>query len=232
MIFPNFKTELELYNSGYCFVAGCDEVGVGPLAGPVVAAACILDPGAIGKQRGKNKWYYRVRDSKTTDEKERARLLPEIMEHCIAFGIGKCSPEQIDSLNIHHATLLAMKIAFEDLAQKLAVVPKPAEVAVKDSIYLILDGRFTIKDLQCDNFRLDQRAMINADQNVLSVSAASIIAKEHRDAILRKMDFEFPGYGFSRHKGYNTKEHKQAIQRLGITVHHRKSFLKNFNLVF
>ncbi len=241
MIFPNFKTERELYAKGYHFVAGCDEVGMAPLAGPVVAAACILDSSSIGVKRGKSKWYYRVRDSKTTDSKERIKLLPEIMSHCLAFGIGSASPQQIDVLNIHNAALLAMRAAFEDLVRKLEeLLPLACETQgiknkaqeIKNKIFLILDGRFTLKDLQSENFDLFQKAIIDADAKILSVSAASIIAKEHRDAILRQMDRELPGYGFARHKGYATREHRDAILTHGITSHHRKSFLKNFDLQF
>ena len=150
MIFPNFKTENALYESGYDFVIGCDEVGVGPLAGPVVAAACVLDKNSIGKNRGKNKWYYRVRDSKTILEKEREKLLPEVLAHCIAFGIGEVLPAKIDEINIHNASLLAMKRAIESLVSKLQNLFSPANdisAAPVNKIFLLLDGKFIIKDL-------------------------------------------------------------------------------------
>src|SRR5437868_1952084 len=107
MRFPNFKSELKYMQKGYNFVAGCDEVGVSPLAGPVVAAACLLDPKSIGKYRSKNKWYYRVRDSKTTSPKEREILLKQILKNTLAYGVGEVWQKDIDTLNIHHASLKA-----------------------------------------------------------------------------------------------------------------------------
>src|SRR6185369_8430312 len=103
MVFPDFKNELQYLEQGYDFIIGCDEVGVSPLAGPVVAAACLLDPISIGKYRTKNKWYFRVRDSKTTNEVERQILLKEIFKNAIAYGIGAVWQKDIDKLNIHNA---------------------------------------------------------------------------------------------------------------------------------
>lgn len=223
MNFPSFKHETQSKQEGYLFVAGCDEVGVGPLAGPVVAGCCILNADSIGKYRSKTKWYYRVRDSKTISEKERERLAEEIKSHCVAYGVGEVSPDMIDKINIHQATLLAMKLAIENVFSKLD--PK---VNAKAIVYI--DGRFAVKELNCPQFCMEQKTIVKGDTSVLSISAASIIAKVHRDGILKKLHEQFPHYGFINHKGYNTAEHRSAIEKNGITIHHRKSFLKNFVL--
>lgn len=227
MKFPNFKNELSLLAQGYTYVSGCDEVGVAPLAGPVVAAACVIDPRSIGKLRSKNKWYYRVRDSKTTYEDERPNLAAEIKSHCVAFGIGEVAPETIDRINIHNASLLAMKIAVINMIEEIPSIDQP-------KIFLFLDGRFIIKDLELAGSlgfsKITQKAVIDGDVSVFSISSASIIAKVHRDNLLKLLDVKYPVYGFSRNKGYNTKQHREAILQNGITEFHRKSFLKNFNL--
>ena len=218
MHFPDFKKELDCLSSGYDLVIGCDEVGVSPLAGPVVSAACVLDPSSISGYRSKNKWYYRVRDSKTTSEEEREELVKKIMDHSLAYGLGIVSEQEIDRLNIHNASLKAMKLATEDLLRKLQLIRNK-------NIVLFLDGRFRIKDLETDN-RVEQRCVIKGDCKVLSISAASIIAKVHRDKIMHGFDTQFPGYGFGRHKGYNTREHQKALRELGATHIHRNSFFR------
>jgi ribonuclease HII len=222
MQFPTFKNELEYLNKGYAYVGGCDEVGVGPVAGPVVAAACVIDPSCIGTYRSKSKWYYRVRDSKTTNEKEREQLLQEILSHCVTYGIGEVDPAKIDEINIHQASLFAMKLAIEDMTKKLKV-----KAGESQNLFLFIDGRFVVKDLNSETVQVEQKAVIDGDALVLSISAASIIAKVHRDDILKEYDKKLPDYGFAKHKGYNTKEHRKAILEHGITEFHRRSFLKN-----
>ncbi|OGJ03337.1 ribonuclease HII [Candidatus Nomurabacteria bacterium RIFCSPLOWO2_12_FULL_46_14] len=214
MQFPDFKSESEYLAKGYKYVAGCDEAGRGPLAGPVVAAACVLDKNSIGKYRSKNKWYARVRDSKTITEEEREILLQKILPNCLAWGVGAVWPAEIDRLNIHHASLLAMRRAVAELMKNL---PKK-----QGRIFLLVDGRFQIPELQ-----MGQQSIIDGDALSLSIAAASIIAKAHRDAIMRRLDASFPQYGFARHKGYGTKEHTSAIHKFGICDLHRKSFIKN-----
>jgi ribonuclease HII len=210
MRFPSFKNEIECLKEGYHFVIGCDEVGVSPLAGPVVAAACILNPDSIGKYRSKKKWYYRVRDSKTTNEKEREVLVKEILENTLHYGVGVVWPEDIDRLNIHKASLEAMRLATEELLSK---------AGSRKRTIIFLDGRFRIP-----NLRIDQRNLIKGDTKILSISAASIIAKVHRDNIMKELDSRFPNYGFAKHKGYGTKEHHDALKKLGMASCHRKSF--------
>src|SRR5438477_8313674 len=109
MRFPTYKFETEKQAQGFTRVAGCDEVGIAPLAGPVVAATVILDSSSIGKQRSKSKWWYRVRDSKTTNEEEREELVGFIQDHCLDFAVGIVSHETIDEINIHQAAMLAME---------------------------------------------------------------------------------------------------------------------------
>jgi ribonuclease HII len=217
MNFPSYKKEQEQMDLGYDIILGCDEVGVGPLAGPVVACACLLDKKSIGKSRTKNKWYYRVRDSKTTSELERQVLLKEILKHTVAYGIGEVWQKDIDKLNIHVASLKAMKIATEKLLKKLKIKPR-------SKVLVFVDGRFKIPKLG-----FNQKSVVKGDRNLLSIASASIIAKVHRDNIMHKYDALFPEYGFSRNKGYSTKEHQKAIKKLGPIALHRKSFLKNLS---
>jgi ribonuclease HII len=186
-------------------LAGCDEVGIGPLAGPVVAATVILDPQSIGKQRSKNKWWYRVRDSKTTSEEERAELVEFIKDHCLDFALGVVSHETIDRINIHQAGLLAMKKSVEGLKQ----TPN----------FLFLDGRHRIPTLS-----VPQEPIVDGDMKILSIASASIVAKVARDKILRELDKQYPTYGFVKHKGYGTRQHKQALLKYGVTPVHRLSF--------
>lgn len=226
MKFPTYKNELLHLSNGFKFAAGCDEVGVGPVAGPVVAAACILNPEEVGTRRSKNKWYYRVRDSKTVNEKEREQLVEEIQKHCLSYGVGIVDAQLIDKINIHQASLFAMKQATEEMLKRLCGKNQEAS----GEVILFVDGRFIIKNLDCGKFLVKQQSIIGADALVLSVSAASIIAKVHRDKILKEHDRMFPAYGFARHKGYNTKEHIKAIIENGITEFHRKSFLKKLSI--
>lgn len=219
MKFPTFKNELECLANGHTLAAGCDEVGVAPVAGPVVAAAVVIDPQTVRGYRSKSKWFYRVRDSKTTYEDERPELAEEIKAHCLAYGIGEVAPAEIDQINIHNASLLAMKNA-------VAAMLRSLENIEQHRIFLFLDGRFVIKDLGFEN--ITQKAVVDGDALILSISAASIIAKVHRDSLLRDMDLRYPQYGFGKHKGYPTREHRKALLEHGPIELHRKSFLKNF----
>ena len=216
MQFPTYKNELDALANGHNLVAGCDEVGVGPLAGPVVAAAVIIDPKSVGEQRSSSKWYYRVRDSKTTNEAERLELLEQIKANALTYGIGEVQPNEIDQINIHKAKLLAMKKAVLNMLEKI-------ENSGEKKIFLFLDGKFTIKNL--DLINVTQKALIAGDALVLSISAASIIAKVYRDNILKQLDLQRPEYGFGHHKGYGTKKHQLALAKYGPSEFHRKSFL-------
>ncbi len=205
MKFPTYKYETQKQQEGFLNVAGCDEVGIAPLAGPVVAAAVILDPKSIDGKRSKSKWWYRVRDSKTTTEEERDELVKFIKDHCVSFAVGIVSREIIDEINIHQAAMLAMKKSVDDLS--------------KQPDYLFLDGMHKVKDLN-----VVQEAIVDGDAKILSISAASIIAKVARDEILRKMHETHPLYGFDKHKGYPTKFHREAILKYGVLPEHRTNF--------
>lgn len=176
-------------------LAGVDEVGRGPLAGPVVAAAVILDPGfAIAG----------LADSKCLSEKRREQLAGEIRAHALAWALGRAEVEEIDRINILQASLLAMQRAVQ------ALDPQPD--------YALIDGN------RCPRLGCPAEAVIKGDARIAAISAASIIAKVARDQEMREMDACYPGYGLAGHKGYPSKAHLEALQRLGVTPIHRRSF--------
>jgi len=176
-------------------VAGADEVGRGPLAGAVVAAAVILDP---------ERPIEGLADSKKLSEKRREKLELEIKEHALCWALGRAEVEEIDQLNILHASLLAMKRAIEALDPK-------AE-------YALIDGN------RCPELACDAQAVIGGDNLVPVISAASILAKVARDREMVELDLQYPGYGLARHKGYPTKVHMEALKAIGVSPIHRRSF--------
>ena len=184
-----------LWKSGVQSIAGVDEVGVGPLAGPVVAAAVVFPPGTelLG-----------IDDSKKLESEQRTRLAALIREHATAIGLGWAEVDEIDRLNIYQAGLLAMSRAVNAL-------PSPPE-------HLLIDAR-TIPQMA-----MPQNAFNKGDGINFSIAAASIIAKTHRDSLMEAFDTKYPGYGFAQHKGYGTAEHQDAIRRLGPCPIHRLSF--------
>jgi ribonuclease HII len=177
------------------YVAGVDEVGRGPLAGPVVTAAVILDP---------QNPIPGLADSKKLTEKRREFLVPLIQKHALAWAIGRAEPEEIDELNILQASLLAMKRAVE----ALSISPE----------HVLVDGIHAPK-LNCR-----VTTIIKGDQSEPAIAAASILAKVARDQEMVALDNVYPGYGFAKHKGYPTKQHQQALISLGVTDIHRRSF--------
>lgn len=185
--------------SEYPLIAGIDEVGRGPLAGPVVTATVILP-------RDCEILY--VNDSKKLSEKKREELFPEIMEKAISVGIGICSHEEIDDLNILQATYEAMRRAIKELT------PQPD---------CILVDAVTIPGIS-----IRQVPIIKGDAKSISIAAASIIAKVTRDHMMLELDKQYPGYGFASNKGYGSAEHIEALKKLGPCPIHRKSFIKNF----
>jgi ribonuclease HII len=176
-------------------VAGVDEAGRGPLAGPVIAAAVILDP--ENPVEG-------LRDSKQLTSLQREALYLEITCKAIAWSVGRADVEEIDRLNILQATLLAMRRAVGALS--------PA------AHYVLVDGN------QCPRLNCPVEAIVRGDSTVAAISAASIIAKVTRDREMVEMDRRYPGYGLARHKGYPSREHLLALQRLGVTPQHRRSY--------
>ena len=189
--------EASLRASGVVRIAGVDEAGRGPCAGPLVVAAVILkDPDSPALSR--------VRDSKALTEKVREELYEVIIDEALAHSIIEISPEEIDRLGLHKSNLEGMRRAINSLA----IVPE----------YVLTDG-YAIEGLAIPNL-----AVWKGDQVALSISAASILAKVYRDRIMREMDVKHPGYGFAKHKGYITAAHTAALKELGITEIHRKSF--------
>jgi ribonuclease HII len=193
---PDYANEIRLAERYGRLIAGIDEAGRGPLAGPVVAAAVILNPGDIPAG---------IDDSKKVPEAKREILFDEIKSRAVAVGVGSASVEEIETVNILQATFLAMRRAAEALAPQAS--------------YALIDGR-DVPPLPCPG-----EAIVKGDGKALSIAAASIIAKVTRDRILRALDREFPGYGWAKNKGYGSKMHMDAILRLGITPHHRRSFV-------
>jgi len=189
------KLEEAARRSGFLRIAGLDEVGRGPLFGPVVAAAVILPKGC--RLQG-------LTDSKQLTEKQRNNLEPRIRRKAIAWAIAAVDAETIDRINIRQASLLAMRLAVQQLVQ----APD----------YLLIDGLDTI-DWPCA-----QQPVIHGDAISLSIAAASVLAKVHRDRLLVELDLQFPGYGLASHKGYCSPQHIEALARLGPTPLHRKSF--------
>lgn len=176
-------------------IAGVDEAGRGPLAGPVFAAAVVLDP---------RRPIAGLDDSKKLSEKKRECLEPIIMASALAYGLGRADAQEIDQINILQATLLAMRRA----VAALAIVPGA----------VVVDGN------RITNFGLPAEAVVGGDARVPAISAASILAKVARDREMVALDAQFPGYGFAQHKGYGTAVHMAALARLGPTPHHRLSF--------
>lgn len=180
---------------GFFLVAGVDEAGRGPLAGPVVSAAVILKEKAD---------LPNLDDSKKLTEKQRERLFPLIKEASVAIGIGIVGPERIDEINILRASLESMVFA----VQNLGLLPD----------FLLIDGKFTL------DFPCKQEAVTGGDGLSASIAAASVLAKVTRDRIMIELDRKYPGYGLAGHKGYPTRAHREAIGRLGVLPVHRKTF--------
>lgn len=181
---------------GKSLICGVDEAGRGPLAGPVVAGACILPEGLI---------IPGLDDSKKLSAKRREQLYNEICQHALSWSVGTASTDEIDTYNILEATLLAMRRA----VSSLSVEPD----------FLLIDGNIS------RGFSKDARAIVKGDGICQSIAAASVLAKVTRDRLCMKLDSDFPLYGFAKHKGYPTKAHKLAIYEYGPCPAHRKSFL-------
>ncbi len=189
------RYEVELWGRGLVHVAGVDEAGMAPLAGPVVAGACILPHDY--RPRG-------VDDSKQLDRAQRERLAEDIRRNAIAWATARAEVEEIDSLNIYHAGLLALTRA----VRALGTAPE----------HVLVDAR------KLPTLGIPHTPIIHGDALSLTIAAASILAKTTRDALMRELDLVHPGYGFAQHKGYPTSEHFEALDRLGACPIHRRSF--------
>ncbi len=190
-----YEFENALLDKGHNYIAGCDEVGRGPLAGPVVAAAVILDP--FNKIEGLN-------DSKKLSEKKRIRLSKEIIEKAIAYKITYIYPEEIDRINIYQASKKAMIISINNLD---------------------ITPTFVLSDaMPLDELSMPHLSIIKGDSKSATIAAASIIAKVERDNFMIELSKQYPKFGFEKHKGYPTKMHLEAIKKFGVNEHYRKSY--------
>lgn len=187
-------SDIFVYPQALC-IAGVDEVGRGPLVGAVVTAAVILDPA---------KPILGLADSKKLTEKRREALYIEIKEKALSWSLGRAEPDEIDELNILHATMLAMRRAVAGLH----ITPD----------MVLIDGN------RCPKLPMASQAVVKGDSKVAEISAASILAKVTRDREMVELDLQFPDYGFAKHKGYPTPVHLESLAKLGATPHHRRSF--------
>ena len=248
MTIATFEQEDNLLASGYDFVLGVDEAGRGPLAGPVVAAVCMLKPETVQALRARsngllepevaNKRWNFIRDSKTLSEKQREAMFDFIREHFF-IGVGICDHHTIDRMNVLEASFLAMKKAIAALNFKFPTYlpvddvsnaesqpeADPPGTEIPNSRFknakkiILVDGNKVIP-----NFSMEQLAIVSGDKLVKSIAAASIVAKVRRDRIIREADKLYPEYGFAKHKGYGTKLHLDALKKYGPCEIHRKTF--------
>ena len=192
------RYERELQEKGFLLIAGMDEAGRGPLAGPVTVASCIMDLNDILAD---------VNDSKQVSEKKREKLYPEIIKRAVCYSVVNIEHDEIDRLNILNATKKAMKESVNSL------FPVP-EIVLVDAVEY--------------DFGLPHLSLIHGDALSYSIAAASIIAKVTRDRLMVEYDKLYPEYGFAKHKGYGTKDHVEALKKYGPCPIHRRTFIKNF----
>jgi len=191
-----YKNERELLSEGYTLIGGVDEVGRGPLVGPVVAACCILPKGF--RLDG-------LTDSKKLSEKKRNYYFEEIKKQAISFGIGIVDEKRIDEINIYEATKEAMYMAYNEANKKVKI-----DYILIDAMPLVLD--------------VPNTSIIKGDSKSISIAAASVVAKVTRDRMMYELDKKYPEYGFSNHKGYPTKKHIEAINKYGLIDGYRKTY--------
>jgi ribonuclease HII len=199
---PDFSLEESLGLSTSAVIVGVDEVGRGPLAGPVTAAAVFVD-----RQKITLDLLTKIDDSKKISQKKHATISKQI-ESIAIIGIGWASSGEIDQLNILEATMLAMQRAISSLRKQI----------ISDPDYILIDGN------KIPRLDFPSKAIVRGDEKSLSIAAASIVAKNKRDAFMTSLSKLYPGYGWEKNAGYGTGEHLAAIEREGITVHHRRSF--------
>lgn len=194
---PDYSIEQELHAQGFTCVCGVDEAGRGPLCGPVFAAACILPDGL---------YIEGLNDSKKLTEKKREKLFDIIKKEAVAYSIASADVEEINEMNILEADLLAMRRAIDGLGVK--------------ADFAIIDGNIA------RDFQIPACAVIKGDSKSMSIAAASVLAKVARDRLCLELDREYPQYGIAKHKGYGTKEHKEALRKYGPSPIHRKKFIR------
>ena len=193
----NWQYEKELFNEGYNIVCGVDEVGRGPLVGPVVTACVVLPRDFVLEG---------LTDSKKLTEKKRDKYYDYIINNCTAYAVGECSPEEIDKYNILGATKIAMKRAIDKVNEQIKID------------YVLIDGNMKF------DFDYKYKSIVKGDSKSISIAAASVVAKVTRDRMLYELDEKYPMYGFKNHKGYPTKAHLEAINKYGLIDGYRKSY--------
>ena len=203
------KIEEELYGQGISSIAGIDEAGRGPLAGPVVVACAVMP---------RDSMIEGVNDSKKVAEKKRERLYEEIIQEAIGYGVGIISQEEIDRINILNATKEGLTTAIKEMEKNL----KERQRNIEKPEIILVDALTKI-----DTDHIPYKSIIKGDAKSYSIAAASIIAKVTRDRIMRQWDEVYPMYGFAKHKGYGTAAHIAAIKEYGLCPLHRRSFVKN-----
>lgn len=220
----NFEQAVGFPNA---FVAGVDEVGRGCLAGPVVAGAVLLPRADF--LRTPRDWFSEITDSKMLTHEDRVRLAPLIREWLEsaggAWGLGQASVTEIDTINIYHASHLAMVRAIDAMAADLRA--REARGLSEQSLAVLIDGNaipLALRPDKAPSYVREVRAIVKGDLQCFSIACASILAKVWRDAHMAELDVQYPGYGLAAHKGYSTPQHKQALQALGAREIHRRSF--------
>jgi ribonuclease HII len=201
----NVQQKIKKISKKNKIIIGCDEVGRGCLAGPVVAAAVAFEIEPTLE------WTAEIKDSKKLSAKKREELAPLIRQSALGYAVAEVEPGEIDRINIHNASLLAMRKAVEKLLSETGVK--------QENAYLYIDGKFMVP-----NINIEQEAVVGGDDKIFEVACASIIAKVYRDNLITKLDSKYPGYDFVRHKGYATKHHVSQIKTQGLSPIHRLSF--------
>ena len=216
MILPNTEKEKEFQREGFEIIIGVDEVGRGPLAGPVVAGAAWVKPEILEKEFENREL---IRDSKKLSEKQRDKIYKFIQgDDSFVLGIGEVSVEMIDKINILNASLLAMRLAIDEVVEKIKQQSSKKNIENK-KICTLIDGNKNIQNLD-----LEQRLFAKGDQRIFSIATASINAKVYRDKLMEEYHQQFPEYGFAQHKGYGTKFHMEQLKKHGACGIHRRSF--------
>jgi ribonuclease HII len=216
------RTEKKWLDEGYAYMVGVDEVGRGALAGPVVACACILRPSgqyqknSMSRAESQHMWSS-IRDSKKISHRKRVELSIFIKKHYVT-ALGYCSAQEIDKLNIHNASLVAMENAVIEAERLYRRECSKGESVFNEGIVLI-DGKYTLK-----SYVGAQESIVGGDDIVRCIGAASIIAKVERDTLMDSYSFQYKRYHLSKNKGYGTRQHREALSKLGPTDLHRKTF--------
>jgi ribonuclease HII len=210
-----FILEKDFISQGFTHIIGTDEVGRGPLCGPVLACAAMYKDVHFQIPADKQKQFDLIRDSKKLSEKQREEMFDFIAEH-FYLGIGLCDHETIDRINILEASFLSMKKAIQELKRNMG---QAIWGEIEPKYIILVDG-----NKQIPNFSMEQYAVIGGDKLVKSISAASIVAKVTRDRLMQKMHEKYPQYGLDKHKGYGTKVHMEALMKFGPCPIHRTSF--------